>query len=250
MYHTFANTFLSGPVTLADVPALQDDIITIQNTHWIPQMKMNLFADIVYSPTISEAQLISPTKRQINPVDVRGLNPSAIGAGNPWIFYTPPGGLTLTPFEELQLLATISPGTTEQLTALHFAGDVQTPWPAGDIYPVKFTSVGPAVANKWTTITYGLTNVVPSGIYTMVLSELASAAGICHRWIFSGQYWRPGMLSMPSAVTRMPDVIQQGWLGTMGSFRSTDLPRLQVLCGGADAVFTGYMWLIRTGNLI
>jgi hypothetical protein len=250
MYHTFVNTLSAGPLVLGDIPALQDDIITIQNNHWIPQVKMNLFADLVISPTITEAQLISPTKRQINPVDIRGLNQAALSVNNPFVFYLPQGGMTLTPFEELQFLATITPGTTERVFGIHFAGDVQTPWPAGDVYPVKFTSATATVANVWTTIPYGVTNVLPSGVYTMVLSELSSATAVAHRWIFSGQYLRPGMPSAPNTFSRLPDVIQQGWLGTMGAFRSTDLPRLQVLCTAADAAHTGFAWLIRTGNLI
>jgi hypothetical protein len=249
MYHTMAYTLAIGAVANTDVPALQDDIIQIQNNHFIFMQQMKLMSAIVYSPTIISAQLVSPTLRQINPVFIRPLNPSAIGAGNPGVFYAFGGGATLYPFEENQILGTANPGTTERFTAVLFAGDGNNQTIMGNIFPCQFTSVGTAVVNSWTSIPYGFTNVLPSGLYTMVQSEHFSTNAIAHRWIFSNQVWRPGFPSMPSATARVPDQMLVDWLGTMGVFRSNDLPRLQVLCNVADNVHTGYAWVARTGNL-
>jgi hypothetical protein len=250
MYHTMAYTTLIGTVANTDIPALQDDIIAIQNTHFILPAPMKLFAGLVTSPTAINAQLVSPTLRQINPVFFRPVNLNALPPGNPGVFYAFGGGLQLSAFEETQVLGTAAPATTERFTAVLFAGDTPTPNPQGPVYVCQFTSTGTATANVWTTIPYGYTNVLPSGIYTMVQSELFSTNGIAHRWIFSGQYWRPGFPSMQAAGNRLPDQLLYDWLGMMGTFRSNDLPRLQVLANAADAVHTGYAWLVRTGNLV
>jgi hypothetical protein len=244
-----AYTLSIGAVAGTDVPALADDIIQIQNNHFILPQAMKLFGAIVYSPTFLAAQLVSPTIRQINPIFLRPGNGSAIATNNPGIYYAGGGGAQMYPFEENQILGSANPGTTERFTAVLFAGDVQTPWPQGNIFPCQFTSTGAAVANAWTSIAYGFTNVLPSGIYTMVMSEHFSTNAIAHRWIFSNVYWRPGNPSGVSAVTRLPDNWSSGWPGVMGPFRSNDLPRLQVLCNAADAVHTGYAWILRTGNM-
>lgn len=249
MYHAFAYTLAIGATADTDVPALSDDILTIQNSHFVLSNSLNLFGAIVLSPTILRAKLTSPTLRQIANVYLRGINAVAIPGNNPFFYYAPAGGLKLRPFEEIQVLGTANPGTTERFTAVMFAGDQPTQNPIGDVYPVRFTSSGSAVANTWTTVTIATTDVLPSGIYTMVMSENESTNGIAHRWIFSNQLWRPGYPSNTSLTNRNPDMLRSGVFGAMGVFRSNDLPRLQVLCNSTDSTHEGYMWIMRTGNL-
>lgn len=249
MYHTMAYTLLIGTTVDTDVPAVQDDIIAIQNSHFILPSPMKLFGACVTSPTFLSGKLVSPTIRQINPILIRPGNPRAIGGDNTGVYYAQGGGAQLYPFEETQILGTAAPGTTERYTALLFAGDQPGQIPVGNIFPVGWTSAVAANANAWTTVAYGLSTVIPSGMYTMILSEHWSTNAIGHRWVFSNQVWRPGFPSLVAATNRLPDHLVANWFGTMGIFRSNDLPRLQVLCNAADAVHTGTMWLMRTGNL-
>lgn len=248
-YHVCAYTTAIGAVADTDVPALNDDILTIQNTHFVLSKSLWLLASMVLSPTIIRARLTSPTLRQIASIYLRGINAAAIPGNNPYIYFTYGGGTQLRPFEEIQVLGTAAPGTTERFTALMFLTDGIVQQPIGDLYPVRFTSTGTAVANAWTTIAIATTDVLPSGIYTMCQSEHISTNAIAHRWIISNQTFRPGFPSMTANTNRLPDQIIFDQFGQMGQFRSNDLPRLQVLCNAADASHEGYLWVMRTGNL-
>lgn len=249
MFHTFAYTLAIGAVADTDVPALNDDILTIQNSHFVLSQPLRLFGAMVNSPTIIRAKLTSPTLRQIASVYLRGINAVAITGNNPFVYLVYGGGTVLRPFEEIQILATANPGTTERLTALMFAGNQVDQPPVGDLYPVRFTGTTAAVANAWTTITIATTDVLPSGVYTMLQSEHFSTNAIGHRWIFSNQTWRPGFPSTTANTNRLPDQLIVNQFGVMGQFRSNDLPRLQVLCNSTDNSHEGYMWVMRTANL-
>jgi hypothetical protein len=249
MYHTCAYTLLIGSTADTDVPAVQDDIIQIQNNHFILPQDMRLLAAMAMSPTIARARLVSPTLRQIANPYIRPVQSSAVPGNNPDFYPIAPNPTLLRAFEETQILGTAAPATTERFTTLLWIGDGPTMWPVGNLYPLRWTSSSAAVANAWTTIQIVFQDVIPSGVYTAVMSEHFSANAQAHRWIFSNQVWRPGQISSPSNQNRLPYEMYEGFLGQLGVFRSNDLPRFQCLCNGADAAHEGYMWVMRTGNL-
>src|SRR5262249_19290050 len=113
----------------------------------------------------------------------------------------------------------------------------------------RFTSTTAAVANKWTTTVLTFQDSVPPGVYAMLWSECQSTNGQAHRWIIPNQLWRPGLPSATALSNRLPYDLYQGIFGTMGVFRSTALPQLQVLANGADAAHEGYLAVTRIGGL-
>jgi hypothetical protein len=249
MFHLLGNTLLIGAVADTDVPALQDDIIQIQNSHFILPQNMKLFAAAAMSPTMIRARLVSPTLRQIAAPYIRPVISGALPGGNPNFMGIAQNPMTLRAFEETQILGTANPGTTERFTSLLWVGDGITPNPIGDIYPLRFSSTTAAVANAWTSATISFLDVVPSGLYAAVQSECTSTNAIAHRWIFSNQQLRPGFISQANTTSRLPYEMTLDYFGLMGQFRSNDLPRLQVLCNAADAAHEGYLYVVRVGNL-
>lgn len=250
MFHLAAYTGLIGQTALTDIAALVDDIWTIQNNHFILSQNVQLMAAAVMSANLQRAKLASPTMRQIAAPYIRPIIGAATPGNNANVFIVDYDPFTLVPYEEIQLQATSSLAMgTEQLTALLWAQYTADPLPMGNPIPLNFTSTTTATANKWTTITYTLTDTLPSGVYTIFGSECQSTNGIAHRWIISNQVPRPGMLSFTALSQRLPYALAKGQLGAWGRFRSNDLPRLQVLCNGADAAHEGQLWVVRTGNL-
>lgn len=249
MYHLACYTEAIDNTADNDVTALADDILTIQNNHFILQQPMKLIAAYAGSATLSRAKIASPTMRQvaspfIRPISVALLPPTN---ANVWILDQQP--FSLVPFEEIQMQATSGVAMTERFTGLIWLQDMDVPIPSGNLIPLRFTSTTAAVANTWTTLTIAFADTVPTGQYAMVLSECQSTNALAHRWIISNQYWRPGHLGFATLGSRLPYAISKGQFGLMGYFKSNDLPRLQVLANAADAAHEGYLYAIRTGPI-
>lgn len=250
VYHLAAFTVLVGQTVDTDAPAITDDILTIQNSHFVLQRPMQLYCAAAMSTTIARARLASAGMRQIANPYIRPTIAGSLPGGNPntWLLWQNP--FTINPFEEIQCLATSNLGmSTERFTALMWLMDQYQPWPSGNIYPLRFTSTTAAVANAWTTLTLTWQDTIPSGLYTLVLSEMVSTNAQAHRWILSNQISRPGMFSNANDNSRLLNDFYNGALGSMGIFRSNDLPRLQVLVNGTDASHEGFAWAVRTGNI-
>jgi hypothetical protein len=249
MFHLAAYTGSIGTTVDTDIAALTDDILVIQNNHFVLGQPMRLLAAAAMSATILRAKLVSATLRQIASPWIRPIIGAAIPGNNPNVMLLDDNPPTIKPFEELQILGTSGVAMTEQFTALLWLADSILPKPQSNIYPLRFTSTTAAVANKWTTAALTFADTIPSGVYAAVYSECQSTNAQAHRWIFSNQVYRPGFLSHSALTNRTPYSQQRGTFGTLGVFRSNDLPRLQVLVNGTDASHEGYLWVERVGDL-
>ena len=250
MFHlaAYVNAAL-GSTANTDINALSDDILTIQNNHFVMNQPTDLLAAAAMSATLTRVKLASPSMRQIASPYIRPIIVGATPGSNPNValYYNNP--YRLVPFEEIQMQATSGVAMTEVFTGLIWVGSTNTPWPSGNVTPLRFTSSTAAVANAWTSVTITFEDTVPSGIYAMLFSEVHSTNAQAHRWIISYQIERPGFLSTVSTGQREPYAMALGQMGLMGRFRSNDLPRLQVLCNGTDNSHTGYLHVVRVGGL-
>lgn len=249
MYHLCAYAETIDNTADNDITAVVDDILTIQNSHFVLSQEMGLFAAMAMSATLSRTRIQSPSMRQIAGPFVRPIIVSATPGNNANIWLLDRNPFRIPPFEEIQVLATSGVAMTEPFAALLWLGDRLEPSPAGNVIPLRWTSTTAAVANAWTTLTITFTDALPSGVYTIVGSECQSTNGRAHRWIIPNQYWRPGMPSITALSQRLPYAMALGQFGVMGRFRSNDLPRPQVLANGTDNAHEGYLYAIRTGNL-
>jgi len=249
MFHLAAYAAAIGSTADTDVTAVVDDILTIQNSHFVLSQEMMLLSAMAMSATLTRAKIASPSMRQIASPFIRPIVIAAIPPANPNMALFDYSPFRIPPFEEIQVQASAAPAMTEPFAALLWLASGLDTAPRGNIIPLRFTSTTAAVANTWTTLTITFADTLPSGVYTMVLSEMSSTNARAHRWIVPNQLYRPGYPSYASVGSRHPYAISKSQFGMMGSFRSNDLPRPQVLANGADATHEGYLWVVRTGNL-
>lgn len=248
MWHLAAFFVSIGQTALTDVPAVQDDILTIQNNHFLLGQNMAVAAAYAQSTTLNRARINSPTVRQINPSYIHPITRSTSPITDPNWQVFPPGFLSLLAQEEVQVEATsgLAMGN-ENCTVLLWLYSQLNPVTPGDVHWVRFTSTTTQVVNRWTTIAYTLETGLPPGEYAMVSSFLQSTTGIAHRWIFDNQYFRPGFLSNTALSSRGVFEQYHFTFGEMGRFRTFNLPRLQVMPDMADTAAEGYMAVIRMG---
>lgn len=247
MHHVCAFTQLQGPVTNGKVNALTDGILTIQNNDFLPPNDMQLMALAAMSPTLSAARITSPKLRQITQPQIRPVTLAAVLPTNPNVQKFTNLNVTLKGLEEFQAQVTISPGTTEQSTIIAFLLDRYVPPVAGDIITLRGSSTTTATANSWTQLTYTLDDQLPSGLYALVGGEHQSANGQAFRFIIDNQFFRPGGLSVTALGNRTIDEQYMGRWGEWGRFKNTSLPRLEVLCNGADASHTIFPQVVKVG---
>jgi len=235
-------------VANSDIPALNDDVLSINNTHFVLSSPMDLVAAAAMSATITRAKVASPSMRQVASPYIRPVIAAVVPGNNPNIMLSYNTPYRIPANEEIQVQATSGVAMTEVFTALIWLSTGVVPWPVGNITPLRFTSTTAAVANVWTSVTITFEDTIPSGMYAMLFSEVHSTNAQAHRWIISNQMERPGFLSHTAGTQRTPYAMSLGQLGLLGRFRSNDLPRLQVLCNGADNSHTGYLHVVKVGS--
>lgn len=233
-----------------DIPALTDSILYIQNSHFLPQQDMYVYGAYAISPTLQRAKITSPKIRQINPVYVRPIDFGAVlPSANPNLDIKLSHPFQVRGLEELQVLATATPATTEVFLAFLWLYDqLATPAPVGDVYTVKWNSTVNSVAYVWTNIAPGtFEQVLPYGQYTVIDSEYFSTTALGLRLIFDQQYFRPGNLGFANNHSRLPYAWFKKLGNAWGTFRTTNLPRQEVLCQTVVNNHEGYYHVVKTG---
>lgn len=249
MWHLAAFSESISAGTDTDVNALIDDILTIQNSHFMLREDMNLMACAAMSATLDRAKLSTPTMRIVAAPYVRPMIVGTTPGSNPNVQLLDKNPTRIPWGEEVQMLATAAPAGSEQFTAILWLSRGLSPIPSGNVIPVRWTSSTAAVANSWTTLTMTWGDTLPSGIYAMVQTECYSTNAIAHRWNFPNQLYRPGMLSFVSTGQRHPYAMSLGQFGVLGQFRSNALPTVQVLANGTDNAHVGYAHVVRLAPL-
>lgn len=249
MFHLGAYYGPAGDAVEADLPALSDDILTIQNGHFVLSQPMQLLGAQAVGDDLVRARLASPSMRQIASPYIRPISVNAAGTqdANIWLLdYNP---FVIRPFEEIQALAADSSGNTSDTQILIWLADAIAPLPSGNVIPLRITSTTASVDATWTTLSITYQDTLPGGAYAMVFSEHFSNNGIAHRWIVPNQLWRPGFPSITDINQRLPYALSKGQFGLMGRFRSNDLPRVQVLTDGSDNAHEIYLHVVRIGDI-
>lgn len=246
MFHTSAFTMLLGTVADTDVPALSDQIIQIQNNHFILPRDMKLYYALAMSATLNRSRFNSPSLRQLAPTYIDPISITTLPPTDPNVSDWRANPLTLRGQEEIQNEATsdIAMGT-ERYTCVMGLGDRIEPAPIGDIITLRATSTTAAVVNVWTPVSLTWTNFLPVGTYCVIGARHVSTNGQAFRLTFDDQWMRPGGLSFATLGLRSHDMFRKGGLGRWGLFRTISLPRAEVLCNVADAVHTFYVDVVR-----
>jgi len=248
MHHTLA--WFEDLVTAveSDVQPVVDGIFTIQNNHFLPQRNWNLLYAMYSAATATRARLRTPTFRQITTPFIRPIEGSITPGDTPNVADYRENPLVLRGLEEIEFLATQTAGANANVFGVAgISADSMIPMPRGDVYTLRATSVGPAVANVWTQIALTFQDTLPQGIFAVVGGWFFSAAAVAFRLIFEDQVQRPGGIGSNSLENAAHPMFRMGGLGIWGRFNSNRMPNMEVLCNAADAVFEVYLDIIRVG---
>lgn len=250
MHHLAAYTELLGTTADTDIDALTDDILLIQNNHFVPAQDMDLLAAWGGSATLNRFRLAQPTIRQITTPYVRPTNVGVTPLSRP-----PVADYRRMPFrfyrnEEIQIQATsdIAMGT-ERFTGLVWLRVATVVPPVGAPFTLRGTSSTAAAANAWSTLTTTWQDTPKAGQYAVVGLTVFSTNAIAARLIFENQQWRPGALSVTSIGNIEHEMFHNGGLGEFGRFDAYRMPNVQVLCNGADATHVIHLDIVRVGAL-
>jgi hypothetical protein len=246
MFHTCAYTLALGTTANTDVPALNDDILAISNSHFLPQRDYDLVYASAMAATLNRARIVSPTNRQITLPFIRPAIAAALPPANPNVANYIANPFRIRGLEELAIEATsdIAMGTERCNVILGLSTGYDPP-PRGDVFTLRGTSTTAAVANTWTTITMTWADILPAGTYACLGLESIATNQVASRLIFENQVERPGCLGAATLGLQCWESFQKGKLGVWGRFKSTRMPIVQVLNNSTDAVHTIYMDLVR-----
>lgn len=246
MFHTLANFIVLPFAVETDITPVQDPIFLIQNGHWLFPNDMYLFAAAAMEITPARVRISTPSLRIPSTPWLRPLITGAIPPNIPVIPDYRAQPLLLKGLEETTVFATnaLAMGS-ENFTSLLWVGDRIDPIPQGNIVTMRGTSVTAAVANKWSQITTTWQDTLPFGTYGIVGLQHQSANAQAARLIINGQQWRPGAMSVTALGNFGIPFFLKGGMGLWGTFRSTAMPIVEVLCNGADATHELYLEFVR-----
>lgn len=246
MFHVLAYQGSSHDVVGLDATPVPDDIFTISNGHFLPQMDLNLYGGYFGGNLLSYTQLVTPTTRQISIPRLLPISATILPPTDPNVVDLRMNPLHLRAIEEISMLNTLGTNASNlPFVNLLFVGKSLDPVPMGDSLTLHGTSTTAAVSLTWTSIQITYDTTLPAGTYAIVGAQIQSTNALAHRFIFKDQIFRPGFLSVNAFGLRTGWDYYRGAMGLLGTFTTVTYPTLQVLCNGADAAHDVTISIIR-----
>jgi hypothetical protein len=228
-----------------DLAALPDQILTIQNGHFLPQQDLPLLFSAACSTNLARARLITPSFRGITTPYIRPVSQAAnFGYPQRLVDYSEEN-LVARRLEELQCNVFQAGTAAENVTVLVGLLTQREAAPMGPCFTLRGTSTTAATSGSWSDITVTWADVLPQGTYAVIGAEVQSTNALASRIIFENSYYRPGGLSVNSLGNGADKLFRFGGLGTWGRFNSNAFPNIQVLAAGADAAHEVYLDVVK-----
>lgn len=246
MFHLAAFTVSLGNTADTDTPAVTDSCLLIQNSHFVPQIDVQVLFAYCTAVTLLRGKIVTPTLRQFSPPFIRPIDASATPSTRTPIADYRTNPLTLKALEEIAIQLTDSAAGPNQAFALLGlqTGGYQAA-PAGQIITMRGTGTTTLVANGWTQVAMTWADNLPSGTYACVGLSGFSAGAIAARLIFDQQFWRPGAIIGINGTIIPHPMFLKGGLGTMGTFTANRMPNVEFLSSSADTSEEVYLDLVR-----
>ena len=248
MWHTVAYAkSLANGLTDTNLAALAENALIIGTQNGFRLLE-NMFLATAFSlPNNGTGfRLTSPKFAQFSKIEVLPVGPGPKETDGLLISSWPYRSPTFRPQEEV--VASCDTGGTAaavETLVVSLATQIDAP-PAGEELTVKFTSATAAVANSWTLLgAPTLAIVLPEGAYALIASVLQSANAQAHRYIFSGQFYRPGFPSTTALTNHQWPGVSDYRQGAAGVFSNVTLPQIEVLANGPDSSHVGFMRVIK-----
>lgn len=244
-FHLTANFVALANVANTDVPALNDDVLYRQNSHFVPDVDCDLMAAYASAVTLTAARLNNPKTRQITPAYLVPIGTTLLPITRPQVVDYRMRPFRLRAQEEIVWEATDSAAGPNNLYLINWLGFGNSPAPNGDIYGLRGTSTTAAVASTWTTVDVAWQNTLPAGEYSVIGASYTATNAVAFSLIFYDQFWRPGGLGKAAAGIAEWEPQLWGGLGEWGRFTTITLPRLRVLNDSTDNAHTFILNCVR-----
>lgn len=252
--HLVGHSEAIDSATLTELAAIPDDSVFVNGDDIrVPSRVNKLLAAYFGGASITLARLQAPSLEKpalpdLEPLD-RAAAPSVQNPPALHVFRDHP--YQLEEDEGLRALAAEDGAGATRTRAFYWLWDGNIiPVPEGPRVSLRWTDTTAAVAEAWTNIgspTFDQT--LQSGWYAAIGFNGRATGGIAHRYRFTGQWARPGAL-MGDAVsdTLFPSAFRNGAWGTLGVFKSTAPPSVDVLENAASTDHTGVIDAVFLGK--
>jgi hypothetical protein len=232
----------------ADITPVQDNIMLIQNNHFVPQVNTMIQFMAAIGLLIARARLVSPKLRQVTTPFIRPINLALLPVSRMAIADYRQNPLSINGLEELVYDVTNSANTSGSYHGV--AGLMRGPYvppPSGDIYTMRGTGTTTVTANGWSQAAITWQDTLPAGNYQAVGLEFISTTAIAARLIFEQQQDRPGCVGTAIDGNITHPMFLKGGLGAWGMFTANRLPNVEVLCDSADTAQEVFLDFVRVG---
>jgi hypothetical protein len=206
----------------------------------VPDDVTNIVAIAAMLPLGADnAQVVSPSLRDIANLDIAPINSLADGNAEPdtpakVLFYRE-NPIPLETGESLTVSCNCNPAAAADQSVLVWLADGPiVPVTGQQIHSVRCTGAITAVAGAWTNGALAFGQTLPVGSYAVVGFRAQGATLIAARLVFRGSGIRPGVIGNDLETDDDGGHFRLGRFGVFGEFHSTVQPTVDVLANDAD----------------
>jgi len=245
-FHTLG-FFENGDFTLnGDIQPIVDNVETIQNNHFVPQIDKDIIWATAISVGMQRARFNSPTMRQVSPRFLSRVIGGALPTSTSYMVDDMrESPLKMRALEELAMEVTHDTGAAEDVNCFMGIRTRTRPKPAGPIWTMRGTSATTPTADVWSDLAVVWADNLPSGEYEVVGLDYQSAAGLAARLIFEDQRERPGCIARADPNQHVDPIFMNGNLGGWGRFSSNRMPDVQTVSNAATAPIGIFLQFVR-----
>lgn len=235
--------------TTSNVPVVTDNVLTNTSSNTFATPKpAKLVGMYSAGANITDAQLNTPSLRYVGLPFVGVLNTALVVPSPPNVAWWGQNGPTIPEVDGIQVAHTLGGAGPENESSLIWLNYGYKPIGGGPNYRLKFTGTITAVTGAWAGGAMTATSVLPQGTYDVVGMDVIGTNLLAARLVFPGSFFRPGVLCRNTLAAIPDDSMTDQRLGCFGTFKSINLPNLEILSTGANTAQTIYLDLQRTGD--
>jgi hypothetical protein len=232
--------------TLVNVAACVDPHVRVVGDDIVvPSAVANIGAVYAIGPSITRAQVVSPSIRrrfplEILPLDVASEPSDPVKFVGMWA-----NPIALDPDESLNFQAAEGGAGATRATGLIWLTDgAYTPISNTEIFTIQATNTSTLSAFAWTNGSLTFSDTLPAGRYAVVGMRATSAGLIAARLVFPQFAFRPGVIGGDDVSDTGLAVYRYGALGVFGEFEHNAPPTVDFLSGSADTSQTVHLDLV------
>jgi len=242
---------LSQAVTATPLPltAIFDGYLTQSpaSGNFLLPNPMRWLAGLGIGATITQAQFVTPSLREIATPQVQPLNIGAAPVNLQPITYYGMGGPIIPANNDCGFSTTNAAAGVERQFGLMWFGDGVRQPPPGEIITVRATASNTGAAFVWTASTFTFDSVLPGIRYAVVGMDVIGANLIAARLVFPNSTVRAGCLARQALATLPNEMFRNGNMGEYGRFNQTAPPGLEILPSAAGTTQTILLDLVPLG---